>query len=150
MGILAEMKSEGLFPDGVTFLGCLYACNHGGLVEEGLRVFKIMIEVHNLKPKRGHFARVVDMLGHAGRLNEVESFINVMGIESDVLVWEALLGACRVHGEIVLGEKFAQRIMELQPERHKPYFLLANIHVERGSREDKEMVRKKLVNHGLK
>nr|CAN77586.1 hypothetical protein VITISV_041085 [Vitis vinifera] len=79
------MKSEGLFPDGVTFLGYLYACNHGGLVEEGLRVFKIMIEVHNLKPKMEHFARVVDMLGHARRLNEAKSFIDEMGIESDVL-----------------------------------------------------------------
>ena len=98
LGILAEMKSEGLFPDGVTFLGYLYACNHGGLVEEGLRVFKIMIEVHNLKPKMEHFARVVDMLGHARRLNEAKSFIDEMGIESDVLVWEALLSACRVHG----------------------------------------------------
>ena len=144
------MKSEGLFPDGATFLGCLYACNHGGLVEKGLRVFKIMVEVHNLKPKREHFARVVDMLGHVGRLNEAESFVDEMGIESDVLVWEALLGACRVHGEMVLGEKSTQKIMELQPERHRPYVLLANIQVERGLREDKEMVRKKLGNHELK
>ena len=148
--ILSEMESEGLVPDGVTFLGCLYACSHGGLVEEGVRVFKTMTEVHNLKHKQEHFACVVDMLGRAGRLNEAESFIDEMGIESDVLVWEALLGACRLHGEMELGKKSAQKIMELRPEGHGPYILLANIYAERGSWEDKKVLREKLVSHGLK
>lgn len=148
--ILAKMKSEGLVPDGVTFLSCLYACCHGGLVEEGVRVFKIMTEVHNLNPKREHFACVVDMLGRAGRLQEADNFIDEMGIESNVLVWEALLGACKLHGETILGKKSAQRIMELQPERYEPYVLLGNIYAEGGSWEDKEMLREKLVAHGLK
>ncbi|KAF8390006.1 hypothetical protein HHK36_024526 [Tetracentron sinense] len=148
--ILEAMANEGLNPDGVTFLGCLSACSHGGLTDEGLQVFRSMIDVHAVKPRREHYACVVDMLGRAGRLKEAERFIEDMRIESDALVWEALLGACRIHGEIALGEKSAEKIMKIEPERHGPYVMLANIYADRGLWEDKGKVRESLGASGLK
>lgn len=44
-----------------------------------------MIDVHHVKPRREHYACVVDMLGRAGRLEEEERFIVDMGIDSEVL-----------------------------------------------------------------
>ncbi|KAA8536150.1 hypothetical protein F0562_028628 [Nyssa sinensis] len=148
--ILDEMTREGLNPDAVTFLACLSACSHGGHVDEGIWVFRIMIDVYNLKPRREHFSSVVDMLGRAGRLNEAERFIEEMGIESEVFVWETLLGACRLHGEMALGEKSAKKIIELQPERHGPFVLLSNMYADKGLWEDKGVVRENLVVSGLK
>ncbi|KAK9272725.1 hypothetical protein L1049_003102 [Liquidambar formosana] len=148
--ILEQMAREGLNPDDVTFLGCLSACSHGGLVDEGIKIFKIMRDVHNLKPRREHFACVVDMLGRAGRLNEAQRFIKEMAVESDVLVWEALIGACRLHGEMGLGEMVAKKIMELQPDRHGAYVLLANMYADGGLWEEKGVVREKLIVSGLK
>ncbi|PIA24943.1 LOW QUALITY PROTEIN: hypothetical protein AQUCO_14200014v1, partial [Aquilegia coerulea] len=148
--ILKAMISEGMRPDAVTFLGSLSACSHGGLVEEGLQVFRSMINVHNVRPRGEHYACVVDMLGRAGRLEEAEQFIVDMGIESDVLVWEALLSACRTHGERQLGERSAQKIKELDPKNDGPYVLLANIYGDKGLWEDKDRVRESLGVCGLK
>ncbi|XP_042501599.1 putative pentatricopeptide repeat-containing protein At3g15130 [Macadamia integrifolia] len=150
LSILEAMTIKGLKPDSVTLLGCLSACSHGGLVDEGLLVFKSMIDVHCVKPRMEHYACVVDILGRAGRLKEAEAFIENMEIKSDALVWEALLGACRIHGETELGEKSAAKIMELEPQSHRPYVLLANIYGDKGLWEDKGKVRQKLGASGLR
>ncbi|GFZ18889.1 tetratricopeptide repeat (TPR)-like superfamily protein [Actinidia rufa] len=150
LGILHEMTREGLNPDDVTFLGCLFACSHGGHLDEGIMVFRTMIDVYNLKPRREHFSCVVDMLGRAGRLVEAEKFIEEMGIGSDVFVWETLLSACRLHGEMGLGEKSVKKIIELQSCKHGPYVLLANMYADQGLWEDKGVVLESLIANGLK
>ncbi|GMH27234.1 hypothetical protein Nepgr_029077 [Nepenthes gracilis] len=144
LDILKTMMRENLIPDSVTFLGCLSACSYSGLLDEGIRVFKIMIDIYHYKPQREHFSCIVDMLSRAGRLKEAERFIYYMGIQSDVLVWETLLGACRIHREMELGEKSAARIMELKPEMHGSYVLLANMYADRELWEDKGVVRERL------
>ncbi|KAL7255880.1 hypothetical protein ACSBR1_009925 [Camellia fascicularis] len=150
LSILDEMTGEGLNPDNVTFLGCLSACSHGGHVDEGVWVFRMMVDIYNLKPRREHFSCVVDMLGRAGRLIEAESFIEEMGIGSDFFVWETLLGACRLHGEMGLGEKSVKKIIGLQPNKHGSYVLLANMYADRGLWDDKGLVLENLATNGLK
>ncbi|XP_058106940.1 pentatricopeptide repeat-containing protein At1g11290, chloroplastic-like [Magnolia sinica] len=148
--IFEAMRSKGIKPDGITFLGSLSACSHCGLVDEGLRIFRLMIDVYGIKPKKEHYACVVDMLGRAGRLKEAERFIEDMGIGSDASSWEALLGACTIHGEIELGERSAEKIMELEPEKNGPYVLLSNIYAEKGMWEEKRKVRGRLDASGLR
>ncbi|KAL6001517.1 hypothetical protein ACLOJK_007255 [Asimina triloba] len=147
--IFEEMRSKGFRPDGVTFLGSLASCSHCCLVDEGLRIFHLMINVYGIKPKKEHYACVVDMLGRAGRLNEAERFIEDMGIASDASSWEALLGACKIHGETELGKRSAEKIMELAPEKNGPYVLLSNIYAEREMWEEKRKVRRRLDASGL-
>ncbi|XAR51465.1 hypothetical protein NMG60_11006098 [Bertholletia excelsa] len=148
--ILDKMTREGLIPDDVTFIGCLSACSHGGYLNEGIWMFRMMMDVYNIKPRREHFSCVVDMLGRAGRLTEAESFIEEMGIGSDVFVWETLLGACRIHGEMGLGVKAMRKIIELQPDNHNNYVLLANMYADGGLWEEKGVVLENLVSYGLK
>ncbi|KAK9091642.1 hypothetical protein Sjap_024819 [Stephania japonica] len=148
--ILGTMTSEGFKPDAVTFLGVLSACSHGGLVDDGLRVFRLMIDDHGVKPHMRHYACVVDMLGRAGRLNEATKFIEDMGIQSDGLVWEALLSACRIHGEVELGARAAENLMQLKPSKDGAYVLLANIYADRGLWDDKGKVRERLDSSQLK
>ena len=49
-------KMLGLKPDGFTFVGVLMACNHAGMVEEGLRHFKQMQPLYEIEPKLEHYA----------------------------------------------------------------------------------------------
>ncbi|RVX04779.1 Pentatricopeptide repeat-containing protein [Vitis vinifera] len=42
-------------PNGVTFLGVLSACAHGGLVDEGLELFRLMICDYRLEPNVDHY-----------------------------------------------------------------------------------------------
>ncbi|GAB2232823.1 hypothetical protein Droror1_Dr00011882 [Drosera rotundifolia] len=144
LDILNRMISRRLVPDDVAFLGCLSACSHCGLLDEGTRVLQMMINVYRHRPKREHISCVVNMFGRAGKLREAEKFICDMGMESDLVVWETLLGACMVHGDMELGEKSARRVMELQPERHGPYVALANMYADRELWNDKETLREHL------
>ncbi|KAG0471032.1 hypothetical protein HPP92_015578 [Vanilla planifolia] len=144
------MEERGFIPDGVTFLGALSACSHGGLVDEGIKLFKSMVDVYCIQPRKEHFACVVDLFGRAGRLNEADSFIEEMGLKSDALVWETLLAGCELHGEVELGKKSAERVIELKPGEDLPYVSLSNIYAEKKMWEEKVEVRSRLDACGSK
>jgi pentatricopeptide repeat protein len=139
-----EMVHDGFRPDGVTFLAVLSACRQGGLVDEGLAVFRSMVEDHDVKPRREHCACLVDLLGHAGRLKEAETLITAMGLEMDSLAWGSLLGACGLHGEVELGKRSAGKVMELEPWNYGPYVLLSNMYAEQCQWREKEVLRERL------
>ncbi|KAJ8632837.1 hypothetical protein MRB53_026173 [Persea americana] len=50
------------------------------------------------------------MLGRVGRMVEAEAFIEGMDEESDGAVWGALLGACRMLGNLDVAERVAERL----------------------------------------
>lgn len=77
------MQNKGGRPDSFTFLGVLIACNHAGLVTEGLKYLGQMQSLYGVKPKLEHYACVVDMLGRAGQLNEALKLVNEMPDEPD-------------------------------------------------------------------
>ncbi|KAG1334356.1 pentatricopeptide repeat-containing protein [Cocos nucifera] len=148
--IFGAMESKGFKPDAITFLAALSACSHGGLVDDGLRIFNSMVNHYGIKPKREHCACVVDMLGRSGRLKEAERFIGEMGMEMDPLAWEALLGACGIYGEMELGQRSAEKLIKLEPQKDGPYVLLSNIYAERRMWEEKESLRERLNASGLR
>jgi hypothetical protein len=47
---------------------------------------------------------VVDVLGHAGHIDEAQDFIRKMPIKADANVWSIFLGTYRVHNDMELGE----------------------------------------------
>jgi pentatricopeptide repeat protein len=69
-----------------------------------------------ISPKLEHYTCMVDLLGHAGHLQEAENMIKAMPWEPDVTTWKAMLGACRIHGNVEMGERVAKRVLELEPE----------------------------------
>ncbi|KAJ0981102.1 hypothetical protein J5N97_009357 [Dioscorea zingiberensis] len=148
--IFRTMESEGFKPDDVTFLAVLSACSHGGLVDEGLHIFRSMTDKYSYKPRREHYACIIDMFGRAGKFKYAERFIEENEIESESLAWEALLGACGMHGEKELGEKSAMKVMELEPQKDGPYVLLSNLYAEQRMFEEKEKLRQRLDVTGLK
>ncbi|XP_078438170.1 pentatricopeptide repeat-containing protein At3g29230-like [Wolffia australiana] len=96
---------EGVVPDGVTFLGVLSACAHGGLVEEGRMIFAAMERDYSVRPSIEHFGAMVDLLGRNGLLEEALWFIKAMPIKPNAVIWGTLLVACRGQGEVGLAEE---------------------------------------------
>ncbi|KAK2662093.1 hypothetical protein Ddye_000667 [Dipteronia dyeriana] len=57
---------------------------------------------------------MVDMLGQAGHLYEAFDIIKQMPSPPNDSVWGALLLACRIHGNMELGEIAAYRLFQLE------------------------------------
>lgn len=139
-----QMVEAGLKPNHATFTSLLSACSHSGLLEEGKRCFTSMGLKYGVSPKLNHYACMVDILGRAGKLHEAQELIEQMPMEPDSSLWGSLLGACRIHGDLELGEKIADRILMLDSENSGYYVLLSNIYAARSRWTGVEKLRKKM------
>lgn len=151
--LFSDMQRAGVKPDDVTFIGVLSACSHGGLVEEGRRYFYAMKEVHQIEPRRQHYACLIDLLGRCGRLDEAVELMGKMpGIEDEdgLQLWGSLLGACRIHGNVEMGERLAKRVVEYESRNSGMYALAANMYAAVGRWEDMNSLRKKMKGLGIK
>ncbi|CAN4117125.1 unnamed protein product [Withania somnifera] len=144
-----QMCDEGIKPNEITFLGVLCACSYAGLVTEGKWLFNAMSEVHGITPRSEHYGSMVDLLGRAGLLEEAEMFIQDMPERADAGIWGALLGACRMHGEVQMGEKIAKIVTQMDPYHSGRYILLSNIYAAQNRWLDAEKVRKKMKTSGI-
>jgi pentatricopeptide repeat protein len=61
-------------------------------------LYASMIEDYMIAAELEHYTCMVDLLGHAGNLQEAENVIKSMPFKPDVATWMVLLGACRTHG----------------------------------------------------
>lgn len=127
-----KMKAEGFVPNYVTLLAVLSACSHGGLVEEGRDHFSSMTKLYGIQPRGPHYATMIDILGRAGRLEEAYQFVLDSPCKEHPIVWGALLGACRTHGDINMLEVAAKKYFELEPENAGKYVVLANAYATFG------------------
>eukprot|EP01018_Ginkgo_biloba_P029527 Gb_22655 [translate_table: standard] len=148
--LFEQMQCAGLKPNQITFISVLSACSHVGLVDEGRHYFNCMIRDHSIIPTMDHYACMVDLLGRAGQLDEAKDIINRMSSEPGAIVWQTLLGACKTHGNMELGQYAAERILELKPQDAATYVLLANTYAVAGRWDDAAKVRKLMNDRGLK
>jgi pentatricopeptide repeat protein len=148
--LFEQMKKTGTIPNEITFVSVLSACSHVGLVDEGWHCFETMSRGYHITPGLGHYACMVDLLGHSGLLNQAKDFINKMPVEPDAVVWGALLGACRIHTNVDLGKCAAEHLFELEPQNAGNYVLLSNIYVVAGRWDDVRKVRAMMKDRGMK
>ena len=132
LSLFSQMQQEGIKPDHVTFVSLLAACSHAGLVDQGRSFFDMMQITYGIIPIAKHYACMVDMLGRAGQLDEAFDFIQNMPIKPDSAVWGALLGACRIHGNVEMGKVASQKLFELDPENVGYYVLMSNMYAKVG------------------
>ncbi|XP_072981676.1 pentatricopeptide repeat-containing protein At2g01510, mitochondrial-like [Typha angustifolia] len=143
--IFDQMVEAGVKPNHATFTSLLSACSHSKLLDEGKRFFDLMKEKYGVEPKLNHYACIVDILGRTGKLHEAEKLIEGMPLEPDSSLWGSLLGACRIYGDLDLGERIADRIFELNPNNSGYYVLLSNIYAAKSRWSDVERIRKLMV-----
>lgn len=127
-----EMGSMGLKPNGVTFLSLLSACSHAGLLDEGVQCFTSMIGEHRISPQVEHYASMVDILGRAGHFTEVQDLLRTMPMQPNLSIWISLLGACRKHCKVALGEEAFHCAVDLNPKHAPAYVLMWNIYADAG------------------
>lgn len=150
LSLFSKMTQIGLRPNNVTFVGLLHACSHMGLVDEGRRYFASMTRDYGIIPKIEHYGCIVDLLSRAGLLQEAYEFIKNMPIKPNGVVWGALLGGCRVHKNVDMGEEVIKHLLELDPLNDGYYVVLSNIYAEAGRWEDVAKVRRLMRNRGVK
>lgn len=148
--LFRRMEQMGIEANAVTLLCVLFACSHGGMVEEGLHYFKSMEGTYGLVPEMEHYACIVDLLGRVGRLNDALEFIREMPVEPNEMVWQSLLGACRIYGNVELGEIAAKKILYIQSDCSSTYVLLSNTYMETGSSQDGLNLRNVMKERGVK
>ncbi|KAG6750305.1 hypothetical protein POTOM_047409 [Populus tomentosa] len=139
-----RMQQAGVTPSDVVYIGVLSACSHAGLVEEGRSVYYHMVNVAGLLPRIEHYGCMVDLLGRAGCLEEAEQLILNMPIKPDDVILKALLGACKMHGNIEMGERIAKILMGWYPHDSGSYVALSNMFASEGNWEGVVKVRLKM------
>ncbi|CAL4923037.1 unnamed protein product [Urochloa decumbens] len=157
-------KHEGLKPVQGTFVSVLPAYLNLGALQQGMRMHALSIKTGlnldvyvstcliDLYAKCGKLAeamllfelmprRSTDMFGRAGQLDEALEFIQGMPIKPDSAVWGALLGACRIHGNVGMGKLASQNLYELDPENVGYYVLMSNMYAKMGKWDGVDTVR---------
>uniref|UniRef100_A0A453E6L1 Pentatricopeptide repeat-containing protein n=1 Tax=Aegilops tauschii subsp. strangulata TaxID=200361 RepID=A0A453E6L1_AEGTS len=147
LALFDKMKSEGVEPNGVTFLGLLFACCHAGLVDEGRSLFECMVQEYRIEPKLEHYGCMVDLMGKAKLLQEAVDLIKSMHVRPNVAVWGSLLAACWMHGDLELGAFSARKILELDPNHNGAYVFLSNMHAKSGNWNNAREVRGVIEGH---
>lgn len=145
-----KMLNEGLAPDEVAFTVILTACSSSGLVEEGEHFFESMRHKYGLIPCPDHYACMVDLLSRSGRLEEAYELLQSMPVEPHAGAWGALLGACKLHCNVELGELVANRLFLLEPQNAANYVLLSNIYAAFHRWLDVSVVRNRMNERGIK
>ncbi|XP_015695191.2 pentatricopeptide repeat-containing protein At3g58590-like [Oryza brachyantha] len=94
------MEEDGFNPDNVAVTAVLSSCRHGGLVHEGMKIFRHMKSDYSLEPEMEHYICVVDMLCKCGYLKEAEVVIRDMPFQPSAVIWRTFLQGCQTYGVI--------------------------------------------------
>ncbi|GFP97982.1 pentatricopeptide repeat-containing protein at3g63370 [Phtheirospermum japonicum] len=149
--LFKKMEAEkNVRPDHIAFLAILHACSHSSLVDEGKLFFNSMEFNYGLDPWPEHCACLIDLLSRANCLEEAFGLVKSMKASPTPHVWSTLLGACRTHSNMEIGEIAAKKILETEPENPGNYVLVSNFYALAGKWDDVEKVRMKMKIKGLK
>ncbi len=93
---------------------------------------------------------MVDILGWVGHLHDAKVLIKTMTCKPNATVWKALLGACRIHGNLEMGECIARRVFESNPGNSVGCVLLSNIYATVGNWDLSAIVQKLRLERGVR
>lgn len=140
ISVFEEMRRNGIEIDDVTMIAVLTSCSHSGLVEEGLKFFETMRELHGIEPGIKHHGCVVDLLGRAGRFAEAMEIVDA--IEVDHIIVGTLAAACRTHGKTELAEEVAKRMSGLDADNSGFLVWRASVHAGKEEWEEAAEIRR--------
>ncbi|CAN0902738.1 Pentatricopeptide repeat-containing protein At3g29230 [Linum grandiflorum] len=131
-------KSMDLKPNDFSFMSVLFACSHGGLLEEGREIFSSMV-----KPKIEHYGCMVDLLCRNGLVDEAKNLVEGMPYKADAAILGSLLSGCKARSDLKSAETLGKRAYESSVDEPGVYALWSSIHasvgqwVEAGEARDK-------------
>ncbi|KAL6175379.1 hypothetical protein ACLB2K_052020 [Fragaria x ananassa] len=89
------------------------------------------------------------MLGRAGHLQEALNLIDDIPEEPDTRIWSSLLSSCRKYNDLAMGQKIAEKLLELEPGNAENYVLLSNLYAASGNWDDVRWVHQRMKEIGL-
>ncbi|KAL2243983.1 UNVERIFIED_CONTAM: Pentatricopeptide repeat-containing protein [Sesamum indicum] len=141
--VFQQMLTDKLIPNDITILGVLNGCSHSGLVQQGSSIFYNMEILWGIVTKIEHYGCYVDLLGRAGYLAKAFGIVKTMPLNPDIVVWRALLSACRIHRDADFGERIINRLEQLDPQSCAGAdVLLSNLYASLGKWEKVALLRK--------
>lgn len=143
------MELYGIEPTHSTFVSLLSACSHCGLVDDGVRLFKLMVLKHNITPLSEHYACMVDIFGRAGLLTRAKCFIEDMPVFADSSIWAVFLSAYKLHGNVELAQLAEGQVMGRAGKDTPTFVLMSNMFSGAGRWNDAEKMRKNISAGGL-
>ncbi|KAL4585171.1 hypothetical protein LXL04_009786 [Taraxacum kok-saghyz] len=72
VGVFDEMMTRGFLPNHFTFKAVLRICERGGLVDDVLRVFRLMTRRYKVEVTEEDYSSIIRVLSNSGRTNEAE------------------------------------------------------------------------------
>lgn len=150
LALFEEMMVRKIKPSHVTFLGVLASCSHTGRVYEGLQILDRMEKDFGVTPQLDHYAIFIDLLGRKNQLREALEKIENSSCSDHIGMWGALLNACSIHGNTVLGRRAAGMLFELEPKNAARYVMLSNIYTAAGLWNEAHRVRRLMDEQGLR
>ncbi|XP_038722411.1 putative pentatricopeptide repeat-containing protein At3g23330 [Tripterygium wilfordii] len=150
ISLFERMQTEGVKPNYVSFIAVLTACSHAGLIDEAWRYFNSMTQNRGIAPGLEHCAAMADLLGRAGKLEEAYKLISGMNFGAMGSVWSTLLSACRVHKNVELAEKVAEKLFRVDPQNIGAHILLFNTYSAARRWKDAAKLRTTMRDKGMK
>ncbi|KAM7272428.1 hypothetical protein ACFE04_027091 [Oxalis oulophora] len=147
IAVFTKMELEKVFPDSITFVGILTACSHCGFVAEGRKYFELMKSSYSIEPQLEHYGAMVDLLGRSGLLEEAYALIEAMPMKPDVIIWRAILSACRTYKNPEMGKLAIANIVSSQSG---DYVLLSNMYCSLNNWGNAEQVREMMKKKGVR
>uniref|UniRef100_A0A0D9W9W0 Pentacotripeptide-repeat region of PRORP domain-containing protein n=1 Tax=Leersia perrieri TaxID=77586 RepID=A0A0D9W9W0_9ORYZ len=136
-----RMVEDGVRPNDVTFLSLLSACGHCGLTSKGMEYFTSMMSKYGIDPRAEHYSSAIDLLARGGQLEDAWKLVQKINFKPNSSMLGAMLGACKLHGNMLLGETAAKNLFNIDPRSSVNYAVLANMYAESSLWEDAQRMR---------
>ncbi|PNY04809.1 pentatricopeptide repeat-containing protein at3g58590-like protein [Trifolium pratense] len=95
--IFHNMVGMGFKPDTLALRAVLSSCRYGGLVSEGMKIFKQMETVYGIRPEHDHYHCIVDLLAKNGQTQEAEEVMASMPFPPNANIWRSFLEGYNRH-----------------------------------------------------
>ena len=149
--LFEEMQELRFECDHITLLAILSACNHSGLVDEGVKIFESFNEDCAVGSSSvEHYACYVDLLGRGGRIEEAREVVRRMPVKPSVRILSSLVSACRVHGKFEMAVELARELIDMEPANSANYTLMSMIYADSENWDGVEEIRRVMRERGLR
>ncbi|KAJ0031340.1 hypothetical protein Pint_14606 [Pistacia integerrima] len=110
----------------------------------------MMISKFNLKPGIKHYGCMVDLYVRAGMLEKALEVISSSPSKDCPVLWRTLLGSCKIHRNVEMGETAMRNLVQLGVSSARDYVLLATIYAASKDPEGVARMRKLIKSQGIK